>query len=208
VKRGEVARYFRILGKLFPHPAQVILTGAAAGALYGRIRSTRDINFALKLKARSTKTRNELWRIFSEAARETTLRTRIAVEYAEDIDRWSQITYLDYARYTRTFKKFGRLDVRLLEPPYWSIGKFARYLEPDIRDLVEVLKKTETSWKVLVPVLGRALKKSPKSTACFQFRRQVEDFLTGYGWRVWGRRYAPENALRLFRSHAGINVTR
>jgi hypothetical protein len=203
MNKNEVARYFNVLSKLFPHPCTVILTGAGAGAVYGRVRATMDLDFALKLeKDSSSKTKQ--WQEFETASKEAALRTGIVAQYAEDIDRWSLITYLDYENHAIPFRRFGSLNVKLLEPCYWAIGKLARYLDPDVRDLIDVLKRTGTRPEVLSPILGTALKKSPKSTACYLFRRQVEDFFRSYGKRIWGREFSPESVIKNFHDHAGI----
>ena len=204
MNRQGVLRFFRELAKHFRHPCRVILTGAGAGVLYGRVRATLDLDFALKFKTKIPKKKEKLWKEFEEAAEKTRAVTGIAVQYAEDIDRWSSITFLDYEKHTRPFQKFGALEVRLMEPGYWAIGKLARYLDPDIRDLIVVLQRTHTSWRGLTRLLGRALWKSPKSTASFLFRRQVEDFLTTYGKQIWGSSYSSKDALRAFHHAAAI----
>lgn len=204
MNKQEIIRYFRILSRIYDRPCRIILTGAALGAVYGGVRATLDIDFALIMKSRSRGKKAKDWQAFAEAAKKTSARTGIAAQYAEDIDRWSSITYLDYERHTRPFRKFGSIEVRVLKLPYWAIGKLTRYLDPDIRDLVQVLKKGKTPWQNLVRILGLALRKSPKSTACFQFRRQVEDFLTRYGRLIWGKSYRAESALNRFYRYAGI----
>ena len=204
MNQKEVVRYFRILSKFYRHPCTVILTGAGAGTLYGNIRATMDLDFALKLKARSPHEKEKLWQEFAAQTRQVTLRTGVAVQYAEDIDRWSAITLLDYADHTRPFQKFGKIEVRLLDPCYWAIGKLARSLEPDLKDLAEVLRKTKTPWQKLARLMGRALRQSPKSTACYQFRRQVEHFLSAAGPQIWGKGYSSEKAVRIFQGSAKI----
>lgn len=205
MNRHEIIRYFRTVAKLYREPCRIILTGAAAGALYGRIRATLDLDFALRLPARSPVRKEMSWREFVACAREATRRTGIAAEYAEDIDRWSSISYLDYERRTRAFKRFGKIEVRLLEPAYWAIGKLARYLEPDILDVCEVMKRTRTRAEKLATVLGRALRKSPRSTACELFQRQVEDFFRTRGRGIWGKNYRSEKTIALFRRYTGIH---
>lgn len=204
MNRREIVRYFKTFSRLYGKPCRIILTGAAAGSLYGRVRATMDLDFAVVLEGGGRQRKEARWREFEQAARRATQLTGIAVQYAEDIDRWSAITYLDYLKHTRPFRKFGGLLVRILDPAYWAIGKFVRYLAPDIRDLVEVLTRTKTHAVTLTRVLGRALKKSPKSTACELFRRQVEDFLLRWGRDVWGNNFSPDRAVRLFRRHAAF----
>ncbi len=204
MNKQEINRYFRILSTLYRKPCTIILIGAGAGALYGRVRATMDLDFALKFKTHSQRGEEKLWQEFSEQARETSARTGIAAHYAEDIDRWSSITYLDYDKHTLRFRRFGSLNLRLLEPSYWAIGKLTRYLDPDIRDVIEVMRRTKIRPGKLSRVLGLALKKSPRSTACDLFRRQVEDFLAIYGRRIWGRDYLPDAAIRTFHRYAGF----
>lgn len=204
MNRQAIVRFFQLLARHFPAPCEIILTGAGAGALYGRVRPTVDLDFALRLKAGSPGAKERQWNAFGEAARRVSQRTGIALQYAEDIDRWSSITLLDYERHTRPFRKFGKMEVRLLEPAYWAIGKLARYLDPDLRDVIQVFRRQKTSWRRLCPVLGRALRRSPKSTAGFLFRRQVEDFLENYGRETWGRRYPAGEAIYLFHRAARI----
>lgn len=206
MRRSEVRRFFHLLSRYFKHRMTIILTGAACGFFYGRIRATMDIDFAVKVGRLPRRKKDLRWQEFARAVEVVTQRTGIAVQYAEDIDRWSSITFLDYERHTKPLERFGFIRVRLLEPPYWSIGKFARYLDPDIRDLIQILKRTKTSPRTLVRVLGQALRKSPKSTACFSFRKQVEDFLSAYGKQVWGRTYSKDEALRSFYQAAGIKL--
>lgn len=204
MNKGQIKRYFGTLAKIFKQPCRIILTGAAAGVIYGRIRSTMDIDFAVKFKTRSKRKADELWQDFSKATSEVTARTGIVVQFAEDIDRWSSITFLDYQENTRPFEWFGSIEVRLMDPCYWAIGKFTRYLDPDVRDLIEVLKKTKTTWSRLVSVSGQALKKSPKSTSCYQFRIQVEQFLASHGRLIWGKSFEPAKAVQKFHLCAGI----
>lgn len=197
MNKVQVERYFKVLSVLYPKKCRIILTGAAAGSLYGRVRATLDIDFAAKTSD---------WTAFETAVRRTTERTGILAQYGEDIDRWSMISYLDYDRHIRVYKRIGSLEICLMEPSYWAIGKLTRYLDTDIRDLVSVLKKTATPWRACVTVAGRALKHSPRSTACALYRRQVEDFIRRSGKKVWGRGFPQDEAIRLFRSRAGISL--
>jgi hypothetical protein len=204
MNRKEINCFFNILSGRFHRPAVVILTGASCGSLYGSVRPSLDIDFALKLKVKSGRKNETAWQEFADAVRQAAALTGIQVQYAEDIDRWSQISFLDYANHTRPYRKFGRVEVRLLDPAYWAIGKLTRYLDPDIRDVTEVLQKTKVSWKKFAELLGRALRKSPKSTACYSFRRQVEDFFRTFGKKIWAGAYSAESAISAFHKAAGI----
>lgn len=197
MNKKQIERYFQILGKIYSKKCKIILTGAAAGALYGRIRATMDIDFSAEAAD---------WENFSKAVEETSVRTGIAAQYAEDIDRWSSITLMDYKRHTFIYGRFGPVEVRLMEPSYWAIGKFSRYLDPDVGDLIKVFRKTGTPWQEAASVAGRALRKSPKSTACLLFRRQAEDFFKRFGKKIWGRDFNVEAAVTLFHKRAGVKT--
>ena len=195
MNKTQIDRYFKILSGIYPGKCRIIVTGASAGALYGRVRATMDIDFAATAVN---------WERFSKAVHETSLRTGIAAQFSEDIDRWSSITLMDYDKHTYLYRRFGTIEVRLMEPPYWAIGKFSRYLDTDIQDLVKVFKKTGTRWQSVASIAGDALRKSPRSTACFLFRRQMEDFFKRSGRKVWGRSFDPAKSVAIFRKHAGI----
>ena len=116
MNKKQVERYFKTLGKIYTKKCKIILTGAAAGALYGRIRATMDIDFSAEAAD---------WENFSRAVEETSVRTGIAAQYGEDIDRWSSITLMDYKRRSFIYGRFGSVEVRLMKPSYWAIGKLS-----------------------------------------------------------------------------------
>ena len=192
-----IDRFFRTLARAFPEPVTVILTGAAAGSLFGHIRPSQDIDCGVRF----TRSTPERWLRFKEAVDHTTVKTGIQVNYAPDIDRWSAITLLDYQRHTIPYRRFGTLQVRLLDPVYWSIGKMGRYFDLDVQDLVAVLKRRKTPLRALVRVWARALKVSPPSPALFQFHTQVEHFLRTYGRTIWGKTFNAEQAIQAFERH-------
>ena len=189
-----IDRFFSALANEFAGPATIIVTGAAAGSLWGHIRPSQDIDFGLRLGGRG----RAGWERFQTAVNRTVQRTGIQVNYAEDIDRWSSITLLDYRRHTAPYRRFGKLNVRLLDPVYWSIGKLGRYFDLDVDDVVTVLRRQHVPAASTVRVWGRALRESPRSTAITQFRNQVEHFLRAYGKTIWGRSFDPEAAVRQF----------
>jgi hypothetical protein len=130
--------------------------------------------------------------------------TGIAASAAGDIDRRGMITLLDYRRTSRLHARYDRLEVRLLDPANWAIGKLTRYLDPDVRDVSEVFRRQSVDPKRAARLWGRALRRSPPSTAQFQFRRNVEAFLRREGRRAWGPGFDPAPVLRAFHRAAGI----
>ncbi len=194
----QIDQFFSALAESFPHPARVIVTGAALGAILGSVRPSRDIDFAIRPLRRS----EQRWQALEEAIRVTETRTGIPANYAEDIDRWGAITLMDYPKHTLPYKRFGTIDVRLMEPAYWAIGKLTRYLATDIQDLVSVLKARRTPLRLVLRTWATALRKSPRSDALGQFRDHVEHFLSTQGPAIWGKGFSAENAIRLFRQAA------
>ena len=195
----QIDAFFKTLAREFDEKAVVVLTGAAAGAILGRARPSLDIDFAVELA------RSGDWDKLARAVERTVKLAGISANYAEDIDRWGMVTLLDYRKHARPYKKFGGIEVRILEPEYWSIGKMTRYLDPDVRDLIQVFKTQKVPAARLARLWGRALRESPSSTGLHQFRRQVEHFLATYGREIWGKEFDPEPAVRAFHREAGIN---
>lgn len=197
-----IDRFFQILDKEFDQPATVILTGAAAGSLLGHIRMSRDIDFAVQPVRRDA----GAWERLAAAIDRTTQQVGIEANYAEDIDRWSSVTLLDYRRHTTAYRRFGRLQVRVLDPIYWSIGKIGRYLELDVQDVIAVLARQRVPAARVIRVWAKALRASPRSAALAQFRRQAEHFLRSYGRRTWGASFDADDAVRRFHQAAGLRL--
>ncbi|MDO8730360.1 MAG: hypothetical protein Q7J69_04160 [Candidatus Omnitrophota bacterium] len=202
MKSLEADKFFRALAKRLDEPVTVFLTGAVAGTIFGNVRSSADIDFAIEPKRKG----NDLWEKINRALLLTSSEICISVQYARDIDRWGMISLLDYRRKAILYKKFGTIDVRTLDPVYWAIGKFTRYLKPDIQDLVIVLKKKKVPSAKLTKTLGKALRQSPPSSQGFQFRQHVEQFLGEYGRKIWGAKFDPAASIRTFHKQAGISL--
>ena len=198
--RAQIDRFFRVLAEQWGGKGIVMLTGAAAAAIWGHVRPSVDIDFAVQVRRRG----RSAWAKLEDAIDRTVRLTGIQANYAEDIDRWGSITLLDYRRHTHPYRRFGPLEIRLLDPAYWSIGKMTRYLDPDVRDMVQVFKRQKVAADRLARLWGKALKRSPRSLALSQFRQQVEHFVRSHGRSIWGREFDAELALRRFYKEAGI----
>ncbi|MDP3722751.1 MAG: hypothetical protein Q8R91_04550 [Candidatus Omnitrophota bacterium] len=198
----QIHTFFRVLARELNQPARVILTGAAAGSIWGSARPSLDIDFAITLRRNSA----EQWEAVERAVARTIRLTGIPANYAEDIDRWGPISLLDYRRHTRLYRRIGTLEVRLLDPAYWSIGKISRYLDPDVQDVLGALRRQRVPASRVIRVWARALRASPRSAALTQFRWQAEHFLRSHGRTIWGRRFDAEVAIRQFHRHAGIRA--
>ena len=190
----QTERFFRVLAKELPHPATIIVTGAAAGSLWGHIRPSLDIDFAIMPAGR----RKDRWTVIERAVERTIRLTGIAANYAEDIDRWSAISLLDYRRHSLPYQRFGSLNVRLMDPAYWSIGKLSRFLDPDVQDLVAVLKRRRIPARSLVRLWARAIRHSPASAALSQFCKQAEYFIRTFGPAIWGTSFDSSQVIHQF----------
>ncbi|MBI4335685.1 MAG: hypothetical protein HY589_03410 [Candidatus Omnitrophica bacterium] len=202
MNQKQIDRFFQTLNQNIKEgrkgKIEIILTGAAAGILMGGNRPSIDIDFAIECDKRHLKD-------MEDAIRNTSDVTGIAVNFSEDIDRWSQITFLDYKTHTRVYKTFGAVKVSVLSPAYWSIGKLARYLDPDVDDMVRVFKNNPVSCLELAILWGKALLKSPRSSASSMFKKHVEHFFKTYGLSIWGKDYEENKCLETFYKMCGIN---
>ena len=199
----QIDKFFQALSQNIEGAAKgkirVILTGAAAGILMGGNRPSIDIDFGIECDKKYLPG-------IEAGIKKASGIAGIAVNFSEDIDGWSEITFLDYKRHTRPYKTFGPIEVSILSPAYWSIGKFTRYLDPDVDDLVKVLRSNLVAPAELAKVLGRALAKSPRSTASFTFRRHVEHFFKTYGPSIWAGHYDQDKCLEAFYRACDIKV--
>jgi hypothetical protein len=200
----KIERFMSILAAELATPARAFVTGAAAAALWGRVRPSYDIDLGLELK-RGARTG---WQAVERAVEKATERTGIAASVAEDIDRWGMITLLDYKRTSRRYAVYGQLEVRLLDPANWSIGKLTRNLDSDLGDVQEVFRRQRVQAAKVASIWGRALRASPASTAQSQFRRNVERFLRDRGRRIWGRNFDVEATIAAFERAARIRRPR
>jgi hypothetical protein len=190
VKVGDIHRFFEDLSRRVEHPIQVLLTGGAAAILQGTSRATFDIDFELRLR------KGNDWNAVQEAIAATSTATGITPQYSEDIDRWSSIALPK--KDSRLYKRFRKVEVRILNPELWAIGKLARYLSSDVQDLRIVLKASKTRPKATARLWGTALGISPASGSQVTFRKQVEDFIEQYAREIWGTEADVVELKRLF----------
>ena len=85
--RTQIDAFFRVLAEQWGGKAIVLLTGAAAAAIWGHVRPSVDIDFAVQLRRRG---RSD-WETLEAAIGRTVRLTGIQANYAEDIDRWGLI---------------------------------------------------------------------------------------------------------------------
>ena len=201
MQRALIHRFFKELNQELKRPADVILTGAAAGSLLGVGRSSLDIDFQIKIlpgkkRTNSFEVRNAIQRAAEKIG--------IAVNYSEDIGHWSMIDLMDYEKTSLPCPRVGQLHIRIMAPGHWTIGKMARFLEVDIQDVQRIIKRREIKSGDLIPLWGRAFRSSRLSLELGIFRRNVAYFIKRYGKRVWGKKFGTEKGIALFQSSCGI----
>lgn len=189
----DLERFFQELARRWRHPTTILLIGGAGSLVLGGVRPTLDVDFEVRFhRGRAS------WEEFEAAVRGVTARTGLGAQYAESIERWSQITLLDYRRHTRRVTRVGGLDVRVLEPAYWSIGKMGRYWDQDVQDMLAVFRRQKPNPLALARLWQRAIRRSPKSTQLALARRQALHFFETFGRKIWGPSFSIAPIQRVF----------
>jgi len=192
MRQKELFRFFEVLSKQWKKAADILLLGGAASLLMGGGRPTLDIDFEVVLTAK----RN--WSDFEQAVQRTQQETGIAAQFSESVERWSQITLLDYRRHRKFVKTFGKLKVYLLESPYWSIGKISRYWDQDVMDMVAVFEKEQPDPYKLARLWQMAIQRSPRSTVLLSVKKHAHHFFKTFGRKIWGNNFEKERILSQF----------
>lgn len=201
MRRDLIDQFFIELDRELACPADIILTGAAAGTLMGSSRPSLDIDFEIRLK--ETSKEGDAARL-AETIEKVMAKTGIAADYSSDIGHWSMIDHLDYRNKTIPYKQIGRLEIKHISPAYWTLGKLARFLAVDIQDLVRVIRKNRLNPERLVKLWAEALVASPPSLSWQSFRRQAKEFLKNYGKSAWGRGFDAEKVISLFETQVRL----
>ena len=179
MKPSQIDTFFRTLSQKWPYPTKIILTGGGYALLQGGSRTTEDLDFEVETKNMEQ---------FTDALKETSFATGIPPQFSEDIDHWSQISYLDYKAESRLYKKFGKIGVYLPTVIHWGIGKVTRYLNQDVTDLISVYKKNRPDPIRVAKKWREAITKSPRSNALFLAKKNMLSFFQNHGKKIWGKK--------------------
>ncbi len=192
MKARDIDRFFETLSQHWTLPTRITLTGGGAALLMGGARPTDDVDYEVSLEPPDADRE-----VFQHAVRSAQESTGINAQFSESIERWSEISLLDYRKHTMLYKRFGSLEIRLLDPLYWSIGKIARYWDQDVQDLVAVFSRTKPDPLTVAALWHRALHSSPASSSLFLVKQQAIHFFTHHGRTVWGKRFDPAAVTQL-----------
>lgn len=201
MKVEDIDLFFEELDRRLGLEAEIIIIGASAGLLMGYIRPSVDIDFEIQVKDSKDPASKEH---IQNSIMKTSHKEGIAVNFSDDVSHWSMIDFLDYRRTASRYKKIGKLNIKIIAPEYWTIGKMTRFLELDIQDIMKIISMKHITYDRLIKLWGLAMKKSNLSLELGQFRRHVEFFLKKCGPKLWGKTFVPEDAIKLFHNHAGI----
>lgn len=193
MKENNCERFFSALAKNWEGPVRILLLGGSAAQIYGGVRPTIDVDFEAVLLDSSNN-----WEAFEKAVHSTENQTGIAAQFSENIDRWSQISYLDYRDHLRKVKNYNQIQVYLLNPYYWSIGKVTRFLDADIQDMVSVFQKQNIDPLKLGKLWLKALQESPRSTELFITKKNALHFFKSFGKKIWGSSFQEEKVSKIF----------
>ena len=184
MNKKKIHEFFKRLDIYLDQKATVIVVGASAASLMGHVRPSFDIDFEIRLSRSTPAQKRKLAETILKTARET----GVAVNFSENIASGERVNYLDYRKTALAYKKFGKLDVKLIEPCYWTIGKMTRFLELDIQDMVKIIRKKKIKPGRIISVWAQAFQASDLSLELGQFKEHVLFFLAQYAKKIWGKK--------------------
>lgn len=187
MKKNNSDLFFEELASKWKAPVKIILIGGAAAQIFGVNRSTVDVDFEVALLDKT-----QAWNEFDAVVKDTEKITGIKAEFSDNIDRWSEISFLDYRKHLHHYKDYQKIKVYILEPGYWSIGKISRYWDSDILDMLHVFKKEKTDPVYLAKLWMQALRSSSPSSQLFNVKKNATHFFITYGKEIWGRKFPEE----------------
>ena len=144
---------------------EIILIGGLALHFYGlHGRSTIDLD---------AEVRGEV-----EPLMKFLKKNKIPADIGESIERWSTINLLPgYRRRALPFYKQKFLVIKVLAPLDFVITKLRRFTEDDLHDALFVADKYRLSSSVMKKAGAKIIKSSPKDTALFAFKKNLDYFL-------------------------------
>lgn len=176
MKKSQVRKFFKVFSEKEKQNLKIYLTGGIAAMFYGGARPTEDIDFAISLS------NEEIVRHLDE----TSQFLSVPIQYSTDIQRWGMINIPDYQKGAAFLFSEASIDVYVLSPEKWGIGKLSRFFEDDVQDLYKVFSTQKPDLKKCLKYWERALAESPDSPAKKIFKNNVNYFLRKYSEEIWG----------------------
>lgn len=203
MKPRDVEQFFRALARAWPFPTDCILIGGAAAVAEGSTRPTDDVDFEVAFGGDVSVEDPE---VFAGAVHRAERATGLGGQFTEDFGPWSPVALPPYRNRTRPWKRFGPIMVRLLDPAHYTVSKLRRGATHDFEDIVFVSRRRRVAWGAIARACGGAVRLSPRSTRLRAFVRRVEYLFRTHGRELWGARFDPESAIRLFRRESARRV--
>ncbi|MBI5206391.1 MAG: hypothetical protein HY934_01220 [Candidatus Firestonebacteria bacterium] len=144
---------------------EIIIIGGLALEYYGmKDRTTFDLDAEVK---------GEVEKLF------IFLKSKgIPADISENISGWSIISLApEYRERTQVVYKDERLSVKVLNQIDFIIAKLRRSTEEDINDALFIAKKFNIKSEDIQKNADEAIKNSPKDTALFVFKKNIEFFI-------------------------------
>jgi len=187
--KSDIDAYFHALSLEWSYPTRIILNGDAYAHILTKAKVGDDLSFEIKT-VHIQKLVNALFQIGH--------RLNLQVDFTENIQNGSPITYLDYRSHLRPYKSFKNIKVFLLHPSYWSLGKIVRYHDQDIMEMISVFEKWRPGESALAALWKQAMDASPKSTTLYQIPKSAFHFFRKYGVTVWGKGFSLNRIMEYF----------
>ncbi len=201
MNQNDLDIFFTELDKSLQIACSIILTGASAGMLMGHIRPSLDIDF--EITPLKTSDKHLLADSLPKAINTATKVMPVAVDYSGDISHWSQISYLDYRTTAQSYKKIGLLDINIIAPEYWTIGKMTRFVAQDIEDIKVIITSKNIQPIPLINLWAQALTSSELSLTCSAFKRNVNNFINAFSKELWKK--PPQDLIKHFAAKIDSN---
>lgn len=146
------------------HPLEIILVGGLSMEYYGlKERATLDIDAEVK---------GDIEELLSFLKK-----NKIPADIGEDISKWSLISLpAAYRQRATTIHSDDNLKIKVLSPLDFIVAKLRRFTEEDLEDALFVARKFRVKIKDIRTAAEEAIKSSPKDTAIFIFKKNLEVF--------------------------------
>lgn len=186
-KTEDIDRFFNELSSIIKRKkVDIFLLGGCALILSGLSRTTQDIDFEVKPGEED---------LFEKIQKFCSERT-IAANFSEDASRWGMISISSDRSRCISYKRFGNINVYIMNPLDIIVGKMERFTTIDEEDILFLIKRYKIDSKDLINGLADGIRRSIRSEKLFTFKKVAENFLKAHSKESWG--IEPGNILELW----------